>query len=510
MGRSSPLARTVDLDPVRNATDGRVAARFHPVYGPALARLPVGPPGVPRPAVRPRAGPGRGALDPARRADRRSTCPPAAARPATSSSPTCATPGATMPASGPPGSPWATSSRSASRSRATPWSTGRGGRRAGSSGAGSRSTTGSSAGGRRRSPRSRMSPTRSSTGAVRTRPRCPAGTRRPASPGSLTIMPGHVRRRARPACRTSCPSATDDALLWLHAIELEAGAEPVALQLEPLAGGRPGSDVLVAAVTLFAGSRPTRWLRSPGFAVRVERPRRALPGGRPRDDHPDPPAPTLRRAGRTRRLRSWAGAHRARRPMAPRRRRASSTLRSRPTPSSVSMAGTSPAGTLLAGGHLRDPPAVGSIEVLPRRERTRRGGDRRPRDRRAGARPGAFHGRRRSLPAAGGSPRRGQPGLLRGHRGRPHPRLVGVRLRARPVRDRAAGRGRGCRGRRRLRPTSRIAPASRSSRRRAGSSCRSTAPSTCTPGGGSPRTRTSTSSPRRPPSSRPPPRTSTW
>ena len=40
--RSSPLARTVDLDRVRNATERQVAARFHPGYRSALARLPAG------------------------------------------------------------------------------------------------------------------------------------------------------------------------------------------------------------------------------------------------------------------------------------------------------------------------------------------------------------------------------------------------------------------------------------------------------------------------------------
>ncbi|HLQ47923.1 MAG TPA: hypothetical protein VK233_03045, partial [Candidatus Dormibacteraeota bacterium] len=39
---SSPLARTIDLDPIRNATERQVAARFDARYGPALARLPAG------------------------------------------------------------------------------------------------------------------------------------------------------------------------------------------------------------------------------------------------------------------------------------------------------------------------------------------------------------------------------------------------------------------------------------------------------------------------------------
>src|SRR5579862_1251170 len=42
MTPASPLARTVTLDAARNATVHRLASRFHPTYGPALARLPAG------------------------------------------------------------------------------------------------------------------------------------------------------------------------------------------------------------------------------------------------------------------------------------------------------------------------------------------------------------------------------------------------------------------------------------------------------------------------------------
>ena len=42
MTRSSPLARTIDLDPVRNLTAREAAGRLHPGYGPALDRLPQG------------------------------------------------------------------------------------------------------------------------------------------------------------------------------------------------------------------------------------------------------------------------------------------------------------------------------------------------------------------------------------------------------------------------------------------------------------------------------------
>src|SRR4029077_16010428 len=40
---ATPLARPVDLSDAWNASDARVADRFHPMYGPALARLPDGP-----------------------------------------------------------------------------------------------------------------------------------------------------------------------------------------------------------------------------------------------------------------------------------------------------------------------------------------------------------------------------------------------------------------------------------------------------------------------------------
>ena len=86
--------------------------------------------------------------------------------------------------------------------------------------------------------------------------------------GSLTIMPGTYGGN-QVGMSDFVPSPTDDALLWLHAIALPDGAEPVALRLEPLAGGRPGSDVIVAAVTLFAGSAHPL-VRSPRFAIRVD------------------------------------------------------------------------------------------------------------------------------------------------------------------------------------------------------------------------------------------------
>lgn len=85
--------------------------------------------------------------------------------------------------------------------------------------------------------------------------------------GSLTIMPGTYGAN-QVGISDFVPSPTGDALLWLHAIALEPDSEPVELRLEPLAGGRPGSDVIVAAVTVFDGtSHPL--VRGPRFAIRL-------------------------------------------------------------------------------------------------------------------------------------------------------------------------------------------------------------------------------------------------
>jgi hypothetical protein len=50
------------------------------------------------------------------------------------------------------------------------------------------------------------------------------------------------------------PTADDDATYWLHAIPLGAEAEPIALRVSALGAGRPGSDVVIAAVSLFHGT----------------------------------------------------------------------------------------------------------------------------------------------------------------------------------------------------------------------------------------------------------------
>jgi len=86
--------------------------------------------------------------------------------------------------------------------------------------------------------------------------------------GSLTIMPG-TYGASQVGMTDFVPSPTDDALIWLHAIELDAGAEPVALRLVPLTGGRPGSDIIIAAVTVFRGSA-NPLARRPRLAVRID------------------------------------------------------------------------------------------------------------------------------------------------------------------------------------------------------------------------------------------------
>ena len=90
----------------------------------------------------------------------------------------------------------------------------------------------------------------------------------PGQSGSLTIMPGTYGGN-QVGMTDFVPSATDDALLWIHAIELESSTEPVALRLESLTGGRPGSDVILAAVTGFRGTA-NPLVRSPRMAVRID------------------------------------------------------------------------------------------------------------------------------------------------------------------------------------------------------------------------------------------------
>lgn len=74
----------------------------------------------------------------------------------------------------------------------------------------------------------------------------------PGQSGALTIMPGKYGGNLV-GVSDLVPSASDDAFLWLWTVPLGAAFAPVALHVEPLAGG-PGGDVLIAGVTLFRGT----------------------------------------------------------------------------------------------------------------------------------------------------------------------------------------------------------------------------------------------------------------
>ena len=50
------------------------------------------------------------------------------------------------------------------------------------------------------------------------------------------------------------PSPDDDVTYWLHAIALPADAVPVRLHVAPLGGGRPGTSIVIAGLTLFDGT----------------------------------------------------------------------------------------------------------------------------------------------------------------------------------------------------------------------------------------------------------------
>ncbi len=265
MARSSPLGRPVGIDPARNATDGEVAARFHPVYAVALPRLPAGRQvfhGLPF-DLGPDGGAARWVLldatatidlighGPASHVVVAHLCDTwrddAGGRPA----------GLAVGHVVPVGEPLARytvvdrTGRSWSRLIRRRFEI-----NDGILGWGSMAfaAIGHIANDVLdwRGPHPVQTPGRYA----------PAG-----QSGSLTIMPG-TYGTSQTGVTDFVPSATDDALLWLHAIELDADAEPVALRLEPLANGRPGSEVVVAGVTLFGGSG-NPLARRPRFQVRV-------------------------------------------------------------------------------------------------------------------------------------------------------------------------------------------------------------------------------------------------
>ena len=84
--------------------------------------------------------------------------------------------------------------------------------------------------------------------------RRPVATRRAGHGGALTVMPGSWGANQM-GVADFVPSPDDDITYWLHAIALgDGGAEPTGLRVTPLGGGRPGTDIVIAAVTLFAGT----------------------------------------------------------------------------------------------------------------------------------------------------------------------------------------------------------------------------------------------------------------
>ena len=71
--------------------------------------------------------------------------------------------------------------------------------------------------------------------------------------GLLAILPGSWGPN-KVGIADFIPTLRDDATYWLHAIALGSSSEPVELRLEPLGGDRPGRAVAVAALTLFQGT----------------------------------------------------------------------------------------------------------------------------------------------------------------------------------------------------------------------------------------------------------------
>ncbi|HEV7605527.1 MAG TPA: hypothetical protein VGO15_11200, partial [Candidatus Limnocylindrales bacterium] len=69
--------------------------------------------------------------------------------------------------------------------------------------------------------------------------------------GLLAMLPGSWGG-AQVGIADFVPTPNDDATYWLHSIPLDG--EPVSLRLLPLGGGRPGTAVAIAAMTLFRGT----------------------------------------------------------------------------------------------------------------------------------------------------------------------------------------------------------------------------------------------------------------
>ena len=190
------------------------------------------------------------------------------------------------------------------------------------------------------------------------------------------------------------PSPTDDVLLWLCAIALPPGTEPATLRLESLADGRPGSDVVVAAVTLFRGTGDPL-VRSPRFSVRVN----GFDGRPPQVDLgtiirtlPAATAPGANGAGDVGTIFGWGTPRVA--PGAP--TVGSSVVDLSLAPDAVVGFGDwdVPGRDLLAGNVPRDPAGLRSIEVLPAPTRAGGGRHRGPDDRRARCPAGSASRRR--------------------------------------------------------------------------------------------------------------------
>ena len=440
--------------PVATSSAEDADRRLHPGYGGASRRLPRGPAGVPGPA-RSTSALARRARWVLRRRPLTIDLGGTSAGRATSWWPTCATRGGTTPANDRPGLPGGARRpgrraagalhhrgprRAASRRRRDPAPV-RDQRRHPRLGL------------RRRSRRSATSTTRSidwrGPHAVQAPGRyAPAG-----QSGSLTIMPGTYGGepgrddRLRPECRPTTSWSGS-----MPSPSTRASSRPRSSS-SPLAADRPGSDRGRRRDHAVRRRRPTRSLRSPRFQV--------LAGGlddrqlevdlgtiiRTRPAPRAEAAPTVPPGGGDAAVVGW-GTPRAASVDAARRATGSSTCRSRRMPSSR------PMGWAVRGSGARwrarrrgTPPGARSIEVLPATDIPVRG--RGLLDAAGGepiAGPGPVRRRRRTVSAAGRPPGRGQPGLLRGHRGRPHPRRLDVRLRPGRLLDRPAarfGRGRG-------------------------------------------------------------------
>ena len=131
-------------------------------------------------------------------------------------------------------------------------------------------------------------------------PRQAAGRYAPAGhAGPLTMLPGAWGPDLT-GVADFVPTPDDDIALWLHAIPLGGAERPVSIRLASLGGGRPGTAVIVAGLTLFHGTSsplvqpPRRQLRIEGASglpsVDLGVAIRALPPVEPRpaagDDSP--------------------------------------------------------------------------------------------------------------------------------------------------------------------------------------------------------------------------------